>query len=53
MSSEGSEFVLGTHTSHGPVVAFLEEKPFLSETPHHHRLPDIVTQATLDFFYKD
>jgi hypothetical protein len=41
-------------SSHGPVVCFAEEKPFLSESTFHHRLlPDIVAQATLDFFYKD
>ena len=60
LSLESSGFVLGTGSSHstgsshGPVVGFFEEKPFLSEDPHHHRLlPDIVAQATLDFFYKD
>ena len=42
---------VGTTITHQPVVAFSDEDPFLFDSTPHHRLPDIVTQATLDFFY--
>ena len=37
-------------TTHGPVAGFTKD-PFLNP-PGRDRLPDVITQATMDFFYK-